>query len=103
MRQRSLAEGKYGLIRNATRKDFEDEIRLFYIVLELPRYRYRIWGFSSQIVRMRNRRFAYFEVSRNGFRSCVCFSKPFDNNYLFAPFGDRMTFLAFTVVSGAKT
>ena len=33
----------------------------------------------------------------------MCFSKTYDNDYSFALFGDRMTYLAFTRVSEAKT
>ena len=71
--------GRFGMIRNATRKDFGVEAWFSGIVLELPKHwnRFRtfpnILDFSLDFAYTRDRRFACHVVWRNGLRGCVCF------------------------------
>ena len=103
------SNSSFEMIRNVARKDSGDEIWLLGIVLELPRYRDRfrtflgILFFSPDFAYMENRHFAYYIVLRNGLGGCVCFSKPCNNVYLFALFGDQATYFAFTDASEAET
>ena len=100
---------RLGMMGNATRKDSGRETRLLEIILRLPRYWDRvrkfsvIFGFSSRFACTGNRRFVCYVILRNGLRGCVCFSKTLKNDYSFTSFRDRVTYLAFTVVSVAET